>query len=485
MSLERKAITGGGAGHALPTGYVHRISASGSLQLWRLAAGGKPDTMISEQDDEGFWAATSIATGTGSVHVGELHSMGSGGENVTWVNTDSGYAWFPSWQAVKTDGSGELPATTRTHGATLVGLESAGTLGTAAVDYNDTFAASADVAFFKIETVPAETFTGRLRYRVTKPGGKEVAAFYFDAVATSGVLMTIPFKYPLWVLNGQTFITTLTKNDGTFFKVKASASQTTRPYRKSYYRTFVDKAVISEATPIPSARSLETLTGADRLDVLALKNTEQLMPVATVIEWEGAKYSLPVPAGWWACDGSVINSVGSLLHGQTAPDHRGYVVGGAGGSWAVDTVAGSDSYTVVRSNLPNVTLSGTTGTAGTHAHTIPPLSYSTNTSGVPATSSTNPFALAAPTAWTMDSEVGGDLTGTLRKYPAFASSDATALFSDTNHSHSVSGYTTQSVTDTVGTHAHTFTTSSLNGGVTQTAMDMRQRTRYVTKLIKL
>ena len=156
-----------------------------------------------------------------------------------------------------------------------------------------------------------------------------------------------------------------------------------------------------------------------------------------------------------------------------------------GGIYVADTLAGQDLRTLARANLPNVTLSGTTSGGGTHAHTIPQLSFSTNTSSVPATSSTNPFALAAPTAWTMDPEVGGDLSGTIRAYPAFASTSATTVFSDTNHSHSVSGFTNQSVTPTVSDHTHTFTTSSLNGNVTQTAVDMRQGTLYVTQLLKL
>lgn len=476
----------GGESGALPGGYEFRVSPLGALQVWQLSTPESPERMLSEQDVEGLRVAASVFAGSpSSIHSGE-YGMGSGGDQMVWASSRTRVAQYPSWSSVSLDGLTKSPSKTRVAGATRSNAESAGTLaGSGSVDYNDSFTAAADVMFHYLETVPAEAYTGRLRYRADRADGSKTGDFYFDADTSDGVRINIPFDYPLWVKAGEVFVTQLTKADGTFLKVRPSSTQSTKPYRKSYFSTYTEHLTLHDGNPLPCARAMETLTGADRLDVLALKNTEQLMPVATVIEWEGAKYSLPVPEGWWACDGSTINSPGSLLHGLTAPDHRGYVVGGAGGSWAVDTVAGSDSYTIARSNLPNVTLSGTTGGGGEHAHTIPQLSFAANTSTVPATSSTNPFALAASTAWTMDHEVGGDLTGTIRAYPAFATTSATATFSDTNHSHSISGFTSQGITSTISAHTHTLTTSSLNGNVPQTAMDMRQRTRYVTKLIKL
>ena len=209
-------------------------------------------------------------------------------------------------------------------------------------------------------------------------------------------------------------------------------------------------------------------------------------PLGAIVPWEGVKYGLAVPDGYALCDGAIINFPGSLLHGFNAPDHRGRALAAAnGGTYVADTIAGLDSRTLVRANLPNVTLSGTTGGGGTHSHTIPQLSFATYTSTDPATSSAYPYALATPAVWVLDSEIGGDITGTTRKYLAFSSTTADYTLSDTNHSHYVSGSTNQSTTLTVGDHTHTFTTSSVNGNVTQTAVDMRQATRYVTTLIKL
>ena len=180
--------------------------------------------------------------------------------------------------------------------------------------------------------------------------------------------------------------------------------------------------------------------------------------------------------GWVVLDGRSTgllsatqraNLVGSGINWATnVPDTRNRVTTAAGGTFGVGSSGGS--HTIERSNLPNVTLSGTTDGGGQHDHIIPPLAFNTDTDTVPATSSANPYAIATPTSWTLDSEVGGDLLGTIRKYVAFASTDATYVISNTKHNHSVSGNTTQSITPTLDDHTHPYTTESINGNITQT-----------------
>jgi hypothetical protein len=108
------------------------------------------------------------------------------------------------------------------------------------VDYNTTFTAAADVAFFYVDIVPNESYTGKARWISTKSTGKEVAAFTFDCVATAGTVLRIPFKYPLWVKSGQAFTVEIKKADGTYLKARAGVSDTTKPYRKTFYRTYTD-----------------------------------------------------------------------------------------------------------------------------------------------------------------------------------------------------------------------------------------------------
>ena len=57
----------------LPAGFKFAES-NGKLQLF------KGTQLINEQDESGAWVKTSVRTGTGSIHIGDLHSNGSGGE---------------------------------------------------------------------------------------------------------------------------------------------------------------------------------------------------------------------------------------------------------------------------------------------------------------------------------------------------------------------------------------------------------------------
>lgn len=137
------AFSGDGAG-GVPEPYNMVVGANGKLQLF------KDGALIQEQDETGAWIANSVSTGTGSVHIGELHGMGSGGENVIFLNTDSNIAWYPSWAGVSTDGTQSVNMSARVHGA-IDNAEPVGTVATSgSVDYSDTFTAAADVAFLAL-----------------------------------------------------------------------------------------------------------------------------------------------------------------------------------------------------------------------------------------------------------------------------------------------------------------------------------------------
>ena len=105
---------------------------------------------------------------------------------------------------------------------------------------------------------------------------------------------------------------------------------------------------------------------------------------------------------------------------------------------AVGTVAGSSTKTITQANLPNVTLTGSTNSAGSHTHTMP-------------------FATSAINlSWYT---TGGGGAGYL-----------------------INGNTTTSSSDS---HEHTLTTSSLNGNVTQTTFDVTPKTLSVNTFIYL
>ena len=85
--------------------------------------------------------------------------------------------------------------------------------------------------FFGVDIVPAETFQGRLRWKVLKNTCKELAASYFEANFTAGVVSKLPFKHPLWATTGQVFQLTLSKDDGTLLRV-FQGDDNTLPWRK-------------------------------------------------------------------------------------------------------------------------------------------------------------------------------------------------------------------------------------------------------------
>ena len=105
---------------------------------------------------------------------------------------------------------------------------------------------------------------------------------------------------------------------------------------------------------------------------------------------------------------------------------------------AVGTVAGSSTKTITQANLPNVTLTGSTNSAGSHTHTMP----------------------FATSAFNLSWYTTGD-------------GAAGYLFN---------GNTTTSSSDS---HEHTLTTSSLNGNVTQTTFDVTPKTLSVNTFIYL
>lgn len=143
-----------------------------------------------------------------------------------------------------------------------------------------------------------------------------------------------------------------------------------------------------------------------------------------VMMWHGGidgatKQAIGKP-GWYLCDGGTYNAV-------LTPDLRGKFVVGAGGSYNVDDNGGSENLTLAQNNLPNVTLnvSGSTNTTGDHTHGYPTVNNGAASDDAQAGG-------------------GGAPVGNPPTTPAGS------------HSHSVTG-----------------TTTSINGGVTQQAIDKR------------
>ncbi|WVX87598.1 hypothetical protein EniLVp02_0259 [Vibrio phage EniLVp02] len=269
-SADYVKMTGSGDG-SLPPPYEYRAGINGSLELYY------GDVLIQRLTEEGTWISTGVYTGTGSFHLGELHSNGSSGENVVWVNSDSQYAYYPNWLFVSQDGTQVGDSTCRLHGDLNITEPYGAPAGGSAVDCNTTITTQMDSVFFYTTVVAGEAFTGRVQWNLIKSTGKVISQFYMDIDVVEGQAFDIYFKYPIWIKGGQTHVATLVKDDGTYVKLQVGTADGVTPYRKNYWRSFTDYLSYHRGN-IPSLiGDLNSQTGDDRIVAAAIRD----FPMAT------------------------------------------------------------------------------------------------------------------------------------------------------------------------------------------------------------
>lgn len=255
----------------VPDPYRYEVGANGKLQLF------KDTQMIAEQDDDGTWLADSVKTGTGSIHIGELFSAGSAGRHIVWVNHDNNTAYHAAASGVSLDGTTKTPLSTSIVGDVTFDYPNGSNYSIGSIDYNYVFNAPINAVFFGLNLIAGEEFTGRLRWKVEDVNnGLEIASFYTSVAVLDGGNLSISFKYPLWSQAGKSYRLTLTKDDGSYFKVRVGDDGTT-PFRMNEIAPYTDYPVFHEGDPVSVAASLNTLTGADRISGAAIKN----LPVAS------------------------------------------------------------------------------------------------------------------------------------------------------------------------------------------------------------
>ncbi len=482
----------GGGESSLPAPYSMQVSSSGKLQLR------KNGKVIQEQDEAGAWISNSVTTGTGSFHLGGLHSNGSAGENVLWLNNTADTAYFPPWQGVSIDGSSVLTPTVRTFG-NLTTSEPIGAVGGNDVNYNDVITTSVNVVFFKIEIMPSENYQGVLHWHVSNDNGVEIASFLRNVVLQRDTLFVLTLEYPLFAKSGQSFVVSARKGlDGQLLKVKSGTSDTNKPYRKTHYRTFTDVAIPAVGATFGDVKDGIQTEDHNGWVMLNGRSKSSLTPTQQAVAT-------------------------SLGIGSAIPDTRNRVRVGAGLTYALMTFGGTDM--LVQSNLPNVTLSGVTAVNNVgHTHEIdPPNTTSTIESAghtpvinPPATTSsdqsqghthqadppsvrTSSYShshnVYANGGWDGTSWVGGSDRGSYGAYSGWLSSDThdhsvdipafNAGGNSVGHTHTldispfdsagVSANHTHNInipafTSGVNSSTHTHTYSvSLNGAVTQTS----------------
>lgn len=459
---------------------------------------------VSTYSPSGSWFKTSVSTGVGSLHLGGnesggvAHSISSTGQNVGFKNefsvADPNKKWFfyPCWQAVTVDGTGRRPASFRKYAPLDDSfLPNGAPHGNAVVDYNFRSIFASESETYSLTVLFGEPYTGLLRnVIVSNTTGAEIYNTSVTVNAVQDQLVTIPYKYPFTTRTGDDLQLKLLKEDGTPLKVRAGQS-TSFPYRRLSRATFSDQLI-------------------------------------TAVAWGDTKQSYQTADhdGWVLLNGRSVSSltqsqqgIATLLgFGSTLPDTRNRLLMAAGGTYPHNTFGGSN--TIARSALPNVTLSGTTDSTNTaHTHTGSSLTVSStdtshthsgttltaatanathsHTAGTLATSNTgshthtgsaNGFTtvqcssnisqggynvVTSPSSYTSGS--AGDHTHTISG--SVASDNAAhshtitgstgGMSANASHNHTISGNT--GAMSANASHTHTFTTSSVNGNVTQTA----------------
>jgi hypothetical protein len=156
--------------------------------------------------------------------------------------------------------------------------------------------------------------------------------------------------------------------------------------------------------------------------------------------------------GWIKLDGRLKSTLSSTQQTQATALGIGTNLPNAANAFLVQngttlgSVSNSNTKTIAQSNLPNVTIGGTTSADGLHTHTI----------------NVNSNALL------------------------YVYNGAVTAMSDGN-SNWTSGSTVSNanVIATNGNHSHTITTNSINGGVTQTSLDITPKSLSVNTFIYL
>lgn len=200
----------------------------------------------------------------------------------------------------------------------------------------------------------------------------------------------------------------------------------------------------------------------------AIKNIEfmafkhEAIQVGMVMEWHGGKYNLPVPDGYWLCDGSTINDPQSPLNGQSTVDKRGRVSAMADAANALWSTRGVESFNLSQSQLPRVNI-GSSGNYTPSGSVTVGMAYPMGNNPPPTSTEgwgTYDFASIAgtgrffPTTMRRESIQNGN--------PAH---DHTASFSGNSTTVSVSG--------------------SLNPSASQSALSVMQPTLYVQYIMRV
>jgi hypothetical protein len=250
---------GGSAGSTLPSEYEYKTSlTTGKLQLWKKAVGAVPARLVSEQDPDGTWLSTSMSTGVGSVHLGggassPVHSMSSIGQNVGFKNEafnstpGSAIVWFPTWQGLSADLTGDYKPTYLSFGEVQDALSMNGIARAVVVPFDFVTTVASNLCVQSMTAWATETYQGKLKTIIRSyPKGVDLHASTQTVNIYSGSQFTVEVPSLYFARAGDRLQFIMQKEDGAPLQVRGGTTNTAQPWRTFRCRSFVDVAMAPE-----------------------------------------------------------------------------------------------------------------------------------------------------------------------------------------------------------------------------------------------
>lgn len=185
----------------LPSPYFYDL-VGGKLMLMKNVSG--QHRTIMAVDDTGTQISGSMTAGLGSFKLGLLHAIGSGGENVSFVNRLSGVAWFPTWQGVSRDGQTLYEPVKRviapTTDAQPFGTKESGSYVPCSVDFTTTTRSAYFIT--EVEFSPDHSgYQGFISWRISRTDGdqREIGQFFREIDLTSNLSYSLTLDYPFYI----------------------------------------------------------------------------------------------------------------------------------------------------------------------------------------------------------------------------------------------------------------------------------------------
>ena len=231
------------SGDSVTEGSVRQIFDGQFLSLQKLLHGQWVN--LDKSDEFGSTIVKSVKTGVGSVHLGDVHSMASAGENVVFKNEASLVAWFPVWQGGSMDGSTVFPPASRLYlsGIQVMGNGTANSAGNTTI-INHTTTENHNI--YTVTVVPAETWSGQATF-FGNFGNKNILTVDEVISAVADVPLTVVLTYPVDVRVGNMINAFIQKQDGTNtnLSLRPSVQDPGNPWYQINYKAFTDLGVAS------------------------------------------------------------------------------------------------------------------------------------------------------------------------------------------------------------------------------------------------